>query len=107
MEAFLFTGGLTDPKKTDFHFEYLGEDGRYHRYFPDFVVVKKTGEFYIIEVKAERERGDAVVEAKRKAVERLQGMQPGKFKYQVVYSSTPDVGVRELAPIMNWSKHKS
>ncbi len=107
VEAFLFTGGLTDPKKTDFHFEYLGEDGRYHRYFPDFVVVKKTGEFYIIEVKAERERGDAVVEAKRKAVERLQGMQPGKFKYQVVYSSTPDVEVRELAPVMNWSKRKS
>ena len=53
---FLFTGGLTDPKKTDFHFEYMGQDKRYHRYFPDFVLVKKTGEFYIVEVKGENER---------------------------------------------------
>ena len=77
IEAFLFTGGLTDTKKTDFHFEYLGEDKRYHHYFPDFVLVKKTGEFYIIEVKAERERGDNIVEAKKKAVEKLRNIQPG------------------------------
>lgn len=84
VRAFLFTGGLTDPKKTDFHFEYLGKDQRYHRYFPDFVLVKNTGEFYIIEVKGEHLREDATVEAKRKAVERLQAMQPDKFEYQVV-----------------------
>ncbi|MDD9819500.1 MAG: hypothetical protein OXR07_01300 [Nitrospira sp.] len=45
VEAFVFTGGLTDPNKTDFHLEYLGEDKRYHPYFPDFGIVKKTGEF--------------------------------------------------------------
>ncbi len=84
VRAFLFTGGLTDPKKTDFHFEYLGKDQRYHRYFPDFVLVKSTGEFYIIEVKGEHLQGDATVEAKRKAMERLQSMQPDKFEYQVV-----------------------
>ena len=47
MEAFLFTGGLTDTNKTDFQFEYFGEDKRYHPYFPDFVIVKRMGEFYI------------------------------------------------------------
>ena len=52
VEAFLFTGGLTNAKMTDFHFEYMDPDGQYHRYFPDFVVVKKkTREFYIVEVK--------------------------------------------------------
>ena len=50
VDALLFTGGLTDPNKTDFHFEYLSEDKRYHRYFSDFVLAKKTGEFYIIKV---------------------------------------------------------
>ena len=102
VEAFLFTGGLRDKRKTDFHFEYLGEDKRYHRYFPDFVIVKKTGEFYIIEVKADSERGDETVEAKKKAVERLQRMQPDKFKYQILYTSTATMGVSELQPLSDW-----
>ena len=106
VEAFLFTGGLTDPNQTDFHFEYLGEDRRYHRYFPDFVIVKKTGEFYIIEVKSERERGDTVAEAKKKAVEKLQGLQPDKFRYNIVYTSTSSVGVKEIKPITDWVKSK-
>ena len=100
--AFLFTGGLTDPNKTDFHFEYMGEDKRYHRYFPDFVIVKKTGEFYIVEVKAESERGDRTVEAKRKAVERLQNMQPDKFKYNIVYTQAAPISAEQIKPIANW-----
>ncbi len=102
VEAFLFTGGLTDPKKTDFHFEYMGEDKRYHNYFPDFVLVKKTGEFYIIEVKAENDRGDRTVEAKQKAVERLQKIQPDKFKYHIVYAATNAPGVEEMKPVADW-----
>ena len=102
VEAFLFTGGLTDPKKTDFYFEYMGEDKRYHRYFPDFVIVKETGEFYIVEVKAENERGDKTVAAKSKAVERLQKMQPHKFKYHVVYASTAAINAAAIKPITDW-----
>ena len=100
--TFLFTGGLTDPQKTDFHFEYMGEDNRYHRYFPDFVIVKKTGEFYIVEVKSESERGDKTVEAKRKAVERLQKMQPDKFRYNVVYTSMTAITAEKTKPIADW-----
>lgn len=102
VEAFLFTGGLTDPNKTDFHFEYLGEDQRYHRYFPDFVIVKKTGEFYIIEIKAENERGDATVEAKKKAVERLREIQPDKFKYSVMYTADPAIELAKIRPVTDW-----
>ena len=102
VEAFLFTGGLTDTGKTDFHFEYLGEDKRYHRYFPDFVLVKKTGEFYIVEVKAESERGDETVERKRKAVERLAELQPDRFKYQVVYTGGQQVSPGETKPVIDW-----
>ena len=102
VEAFLFTGGLTDPKKTDFHFEYMGQDKRYHRYFPDFVLVKKTGEFYIVEVKAENERGDKTVEAKQKAVELLQNLQPDKFKYHVVYTSATTISAEKLKPVLDW-----
>ena len=102
VEAFLFTGGLTDPKKTDFHFEYLGEDRRYHRYFPDFVIVKKTGEFHIVEVKAESERGNVIVEAKKKAMERIQGLQPERFRYQIVYAPESTIGPREAKPVLDW-----
>ena len=89
VKIFLFTGGLTDPKKTDFHFEYKGIDGNYHRYFPDFVIVKKTGEFYIVEIKSDKERDDPVVVAKRKAVEHLEQLQQdARFKYRVIYTTT-------------------
>ena len=102
VEIFLFTGGLTDPKKTDFHFEYKGIDGNYHRYFPDFVIVKKTGEFYIVEIKSEKERQDETVKAKRKAVERLEKLQPdAHFKYRVIYTGgsllQEDAGINAVA----------
>ena len=67
---------LTNTKKTDFHFEYKGTDNNYHRYFPDFVIVKNTGEFYIVEIKSESERRDPDVIAKKKAVKRLAKLQP-------------------------------
>ena len=42
------------------------------------------------------------MEAKRKAVERLLNMQPGKFKYQVLYTPASTIDVRELIPITDW-----
>ena len=44
----------------------MGEEKRDHRYSSDFVIVKKTGEFYIIEVKAENKRGDKTTEAQKR-----------------------------------------
>ena len=93
---FLCTGGLTDPEKTDF--EHLGEDRRYHKYFPDFVLFRKTGEF--IEGKAEQDRKDNILE--KKALEQLQNMQADKFKHQVLYAATSTTAVGELKPTLNW-----
>ena len=36
VEVFLFTGGLTDTKKTDFHFEYKGGRWQLSPLFPRF-----------------------------------------------------------------------
>ncbi len=77
-------------------FEYLGEDKQDHRYFPDFVIVKKTGEFYIVEVKSKDERGDETVEAKKKAVEKLQNLQADKVKYNIIYTKTNTIGVEDI-----------
>ena len=87
VKVFVFTGGLTNTKKTDFHFEYKGSDNNFHRYFPDFVIVKNTGEFYIVEIKSESERRDPDVIAKKKAVEHLAKLQPdAHFEYKVIYT---------------------
>lgn len=84
-----FTGGLTDRKYTDIQFEYKGTDGVYHAYYPDFVIVKKDGSFYIIEIKREGAEHDIDVTEKRKAVERLEKIPENRFKYQIIYTGVP------------------
>ena len=109
VEIFLFTGGLTDPKKTDFHFEYKGVDDNYHRYFPDFVIVKNTGEFYIVEIKSERDRMNPTVEAKRKAVEHLGQLQSNdRFKYHIIYTDTEFMreNATEIDAVLGWIHNK-
>ena len=108
VDIFLFTGGLTDTKKTDFHFEYKGEDGNFHRYFPDFVIVKKTGEFYIVEIKSERDRHNETVKAKKKAIERLEKMQSNdRFKYHIIYTDTNFLreNLDEIDSVLAWIRN--
>ena len=105
VKVFLFTGSLTNTKKTDFHFEYKGTDNNYHRYFPDFVIVKNTGEFYIVEIKSESERGDPNVVAKKKAVKRLAKLQPdAHFEYKVIYTKDAFLqeNIDEMQTIREW-----
>ena len=108
VEIFLFIGGLTDPKKTDFHFEYKGVDDNYHRYFPDFVIVKNSGEFYIVEIKSERDRLNPTVEEKRKAVERLEELQSNdRFKYHIIYTDTEFMreNITEIDTVLAWIRN--
>jgi type III restriction enzyme len=100
-----FTGGLTDPAKTDFHVEYRGEDGRWHRYTPDFVIRKRgarpgAGRVLVVEVKDARfEQETTEDEARfaraeeprsregRKAIalRRLERLNPDRLKYQLLF----------------------
>ena len=105
VEDVYFTGGITDPAKTDFHVEYRGEDGRWHRYTPDFVIRKRgarpgAGRVLIVEVKDARfERETAEDEARlargeeprsregRKAIalRRLERLNPDRLKYELLF----------------------
>jgi len=38
-----FAGGLTDLNKSELYAGYLGEDKRWHRYTPDFIIRRKDG----------------------------------------------------------------
>jgi len=91
VEDIYFTGGLTSTNQTDLHFQYKGVDGKFHNYFPDFVIVKKDGSYLIVEIKAAQEEflGDKDIASKKKAVERLTDINNNKFKYHIVYSDAP------------------
>ena len=102
IRCFLFTGGLTDPAKSDFHFEYKTPNDGYHLYFPDFVIVKNSGEFFVVEVKKESDRDDRIVKAKEKAVRKITNIQPDKFRYHIVYTLASTVPPEESQPVMNW-----
>ena len=86
-----FTGGLTDEKYTDFFFEYKDVEGVFRKYYPDFVVVKKSGEFIIVEVKAsnKEQNQDKDIELKEKAVQQIQNINGNQFKYHILYTDTP------------------
>ncbi len=96
-----FTGGLTDPNKTDLFAEYLGEDGRWHRYTPDFVIQRTDGKHLVVEIKSDRFKADvnrdlerhgngqaAQTAEGRKAValQKWQDLNPGVLHYQVIFS---------------------
>lgn len=101
IEGIWFTGGLTDPGKTELFAEYLGEDGRWHRYTPDFVIARKDGKHLIVEVKkdslsatinedlARHERGETPVSPEgRKAValKRWEALNPDRLHYHLVFA---------------------
>jgi type III restriction enzyme len=108
VEDIYFTGGLTDPARTDFHVEYRGEDDRWHRYTPDFVIRKRprrggrpgTSRALIVELKDARfeamtrederrfDRGEPpLTNEGRKAIalRKLERLNPDRLKYQLIF----------------------
>ena len=90
-----FTGSLTDKRKTDMHFEYKWKDKAWHNYFPDFVIVKKNGEYLIVEIKSRSESNDPDVIEKARIVKRLEDIDTNKFKYMVLYADSDIIALSE------------
>ena len=80
VEDIYYTGGMDDPSKTEFLFEYKGKDNRYHNYAPDFLIRRKNGKMIIVEIKAERFKE----EKKEKEMRRIEGLNPNRLKYEIV-----------------------
>ncbi|MFW0860168.1 MAG: DEAD/DEAH box helicase family protein [Dehalococcoidia bacterium] len=89
-----YTGGMDDPNKTEFLFEYKGKDGRYHNYAPDFLIRRKNGKVIIVEVKAERFKE----EEKEKEMRRIEGLNPDRLRYELLETKG------EQLTFENWSK---
>jgi len=98
-----FTGGITDPAKTDLYAEYLGDDGRWHRYTPDFVLRRADGKHLVVEIKRDSfgpdiesdldrlSRGEPAqtLEGKKAAALKLwEGLNPDQLAYHVMFANT-------------------
>lgn len=84
-----FTGAITDPKKTDLAFEYLGTDGRTHRYTPDFAIHTTDDRWLLVEVKMTARRNDPVEGeegVKASALRELEERNPGRVAYRIVFA---------------------
>lgn len=107
VEDVYFTGAITTPDKTEFWVDYKGEDGRWHRYTPDFIIRRKDGRSLIVEIKdarfeavtkedlAREERGEAVISIEgRKAVElkKWERLNPDSLKYEIIFAGEETVG---------------
>lgn len=103
IDGLWFTGGLTDPAKTDLCAEYLGEDGRWHRYTPDFVLRRADGKHLVVEIKKDAyspdihadlarfsEGAEPQTPEGRKAValKRWEALNPDKLAYHVMFADT-------------------
>ncbi|MCR4304513.1 MAG: DEAD/DEAH box helicase family protein [Gallionella sp.] len=103
IEGLWFTGGLTDSSKTDLLAEYLGEDGRWHHYTPDFVLRRADGKHLVVEIKrdtfspdiaadlARYGKGEAAqTQEGRKAValKRWETLNPDTLAYHVMFADT-------------------
>jgi hypothetical protein len=110
VEDIYFTGGLHDPRKTDFYVEYKGVDGKWHNYSPDFVIRRKDGRCYIVEIKAERERDDGVDgENGRKAiaVQKWVGLNPERLKYEMIFTASDNVAFNQIEPARRFIEDKT
>lgn len=99
VEDIYFTGGLTDSHKTDFFFEYLDKNGKWHIYTPDFLIRKKDGKILIIEIKAERFRNDPIDGEnglKAAKLKEIEGLNPDKIKYEILFTSSDEIGFENL-----------
>ena len=117
VEDIFFTGAITDPAKTDFFVEYKDDKGKMRRYTPDFIIRKKpgrgrragTGKVYLIEIKADKDRGDSINGEKgRKAVaiRKWQNLNPEKLRYEMIFTPADVIAADDLKDVKSFIKEK-
>ena len=110
VEDVYFTGGITDPAKTDFFVEYKDQQGKWRRYTPDFVIRKRpgrgrkkgSGRVFIVEVKREHDREhpvDGVQGLKGAALRKWETLNPDRLRYQIVFTDDKTVPAQDTEAI--------
>jgi predicted nucleotidyltransferase len=117
VEDVYFTGGITDPAKTDFFVEYKDQQGKWRKYTPDFVIRKKatpgmpdgSGRVCIVEIKAERDRQDLVNGergAKALALQRWAELNPDRLKYEMIFVKADVVEHDLMRPVWRFCEER-
>jgi len=96
IEGIYFMGAITDPKKTDFLFEYMDKNGKWHTYTPDFFIRKKNGKTFIVEIKGEIFRDLT----KEKIMRNLESLNIDKFKYEIILSKKDSIEFEKIQQIL-------
>ena len=107
VEDVYFTGALTNPSKTDFFVEYKDDKGKWRRYTPDFVIRHKNSHVYIVEIKAERERGDSIdgeTGKKAMALRKWEDLNPDRIRYQMIFTNTDTVTSNQVLAVCRSTK---
>jgi len=113
VEDIFFTGAITDPAKTDFYVEYKDDKGKTRNYTPDFIIRKKpgkgrkrgTGKVYLVEIKAERDRGDSINGENGKkamALRKWQNLNPEKLRYEMIFTNTDIIAADSLKNVKSF-----
>lgn len=117
IEGVWFTGGITDPGKTDLYAEYLGDDGRWHRYTPDFVLRRTDGKHLMIEVKKDLYSPDIHADLTRHqygespqslegkkavALKQWEGLNPEKLAYHVMFAERSELMAEGYAQVRDF-----
>jgi type III restriction enzyme len=117
IEGVWFTGGITDPGKTDLYAEYLGDDGRWHRYTPDFVLRRTDGKHLMIEVKKDLYSPDIHADLTRHqygespqslegkkavALKQWEGLNPEKLAYHVMFAEGSELKAEGYAQVRDF-----
>jgi len=83
IDDILFTGGITDPKKTDLLFEYKDKKEKWRSYTPDFLIRKKDGRCLLVEIKA----APFMDEFKEMAIKKIADLNKELIQYKRVDAS--------------------
>lgn len=95
-----FVGALTSPDKTDLGFDYVRADGRPGRYTPDFLVRCEGDRWFLVEIKREAVRDDAVEGkdgVKARALRSVVDRNSDRLDYAMVFTPTDDVLATDVA----------
>lgn len=96
IDEMFFMGGITDPKKTDFLFEYQDKNGKYRNYTPDFLIRMKNGKNLIVEIKGEVFKD----ETKVMAMKEVENLNPDTFKYEILFTTNEkEIGFENIQKV--------
>ncbi len=106
IEDIYFTGAITDPKKTDFIFEYKDKDDEWHNYSPDFLIRKKNGKMLIIEIKGSDRISTDKVKSVEKEMREVEKINQKRLKYEILEVDGENIEFDEIQRVKRWIYEK-